>query len=203
MFWETSRNDWRWKPYVPDGFRSTDSKLKIHRTDRYGMPDDELIHTITLQKHENKPIGWSVKHGIAKDAELQHYGVPGMHWGEITKEYIPKGYYKQRTMSAAQYRKQQQTKNAVSAQYQAAKNVGRSIGESFFLDARRNQQRKKQEAYEAAHPKEKGPDIVDKTTKKVFDHFSLGAYSQLASKFIKDTVQNKTIDLKEYNYQKT
>ena len=193
MLWESNRNGQRWKQIVPENTRSTGISLsKVHRTDRYGMPDDELIHIMVIHHRRQEPKGWSINRQKLK--ELEHYGVPGMHWGEITKEYVPKGYYKQRTMTAAQYKKRQQQKNTVSPQYEAARNAGRRVGDTFFLDARQKQKRRQQEAYERAHPKEKGPDLVDKATQKAFDHFSLGAYSQLASNFIKETAQNKALD---------
>ena len=121
-----------------------------------------------------------------EDQYLMHYGVPGMQWGVITKEYKPVAFDKRHNR-----KKKQPTQQELYLQARARKS-GRDVGDNLFWQARHNKEQRVKAAQAKANPKQ--PDIVDKTVKKGFDHFGLGAYSEMASNFLKDQAQNSALN---------
>lgn len=119
---------------------------------------------------------------------LMHYGVPGQKWGVITKEYQPVAFDKRKQKhvqsQAVKIRQQQQRQ----ASYQSFYNRGKSLGDNYFF-------RKARERHMPQEPeREKKPDLVDKAVKKAADHFGVGAYSKLASNWLKKQAKNTAID---------
>lgn len=146
--------------------------------------------------------------GQNRKDELLHYGVKGMHWGEITKEYQKVGYdhrydhtqfkNKKANEIQKQIRRHNRQANLQNDEYRRrARKLGQNVGENFFYKARYKQRKDREEAYRKAHPK---PDIVERKTKKVFDHFGLGEYSKQASDFMKDQAKNMALDHLKKNY---
>lgn len=120
-----------------------------------------------------------------EDQYLMHYGVPGMQWGVITKEYQPVTFDKRHNP-----KKKQPTQQELYLRARARKS-GRDVGDNLFWQARHNQQLRIKAAQNQNNPRK--PDIVDKAVKKGFDHFGLQAYSQMASDFLKDQAKNSAI----------
>lgn len=134
---------------------------------------------------------------------LEHHGVPGMHWGEITKEYQKKGYdhrydhtkfkNKQSNMVAKIRRRREAQAYQNEQNRLKARKLGKSVGDNFFYKARQRKRQDELEAYRRAHPQNK-KDVIDKTMDKVTDHFGLREYSKQASDFIKEQGKNMALD---------
>lgn len=82
MRWEQDRSQDRWYASVP-----------VSRGRYYTQGFIVQRESVDFLDHEHCWENNAAPVQITKRADnsLMHYGVPGMHWGEITKEYQPKG----------------------------------------------------------------------------------------------------------------
>lgn len=120
---------------------------------------------------------------------LMHYGVPGMKWGVITKEYIKKGYdTAKRRLAIQKMQRQAENRAAYEAMYRKGQNAAR--GTAFYSNKVNPILRER-----ARQEKKNQPDLIERSVKKLADKYGLGAYAKLASDKIKELGQNKIYDI--------
>lgn len=123
---------------------------------------------------------------------LQHYGVPGQKWGVTTKEYVPVMFDKRKLKKSEKKLKSDQD-------YASGYIYGAHAGNKIF----KKDYKKAARRLGLMAPKEKKPDVVDKAVKKAADHFGVGAFSDMASNFLKDQAKNTAVGYLKKNKGKT
>lgn len=121
---------------------------------------------------------------------LSHHGVPGMHWGIKTKEYVKKGYD---TLKRRQAILKMKRKAEAKAQYDEGYNRGQRVASNtYFIKNKVNSVLKKKNEGEKQSFSDR---VVDKATDfalkksgldKIAKAYGLDAHIETAKKFLKD-----------------
>ena len=133
---------------------------------------------------------------------LSHHGVPGMHWGVTTKEYVKKGYD---TLKRRQAILKQKRQAEAKAQYEEGYRRGQRVASNTYFIKERvaaimKKKKRQEEGSLSDRAVNKAVDYALKKTKldKTAKQYGLDQYIPQAKDFLKNKKDEKLDDLYEY-----